>query len=598
MTPAEVNLKKEFRNVLRKAVEFLATRDAAARARLLRRWTPRECELVDLYVREDAFEVLRRLLEDVGRLYRTTEGVLMFFREGDHTLYDLEEKAFERLLIQFTGDVTRVKRLWLPRFQAWVRFDALEVTTHFLAYNDSADLNVIALNCFDGRMMRRRRGGTWERVPNGTDGVLFWTPMEVLTPWQPDFTEKGTGADLEWLCALAPFDGDGPLSVDDQQRLLYVWMVHLFVPALNPVRPIPNHEGITGSGKTSLGECLGRSLTGPEFEVMDLPAGDSAKAEESLKLALYKRPLVVIDNVDSPSRWLEDFLARVATWVRMSRRKLYTDAEEVHFTPRAGLIITSRDPHFRREDVARRLLPLRFQGIREEQRRTETELRAEVDARRMGILTDILTILGRIQDTWPQLQGKLRSSHSLADFSIFGELVERARPEHGRPDGWRELMGRLERAQRRFTTEEDPLVEVLQILLPHCHGVIPYQPLSELFCTLQETAGNFRLSWPFRSLGPLTKHLKSRRQALQQTLNARIVLDNHHQGSEYWVAITSVTEEEPSHSADRRQDGMASIHQTQEDAEAISQGAPVGGQGGEGGDELPNSLLQDEGLIL
>ena len=164
MTPAEVKLKEEFRNVVRKAAEFLETRDAAVRARLRRRWTPREWELVDLYVREDAFEVLRRLLEDVGRLYRTTEGVLMFFREGDHTLYDLEVKAFERLLIQLTGDVTRVKRLWLPRFQAWVRFDALEVTTHFLAYNDSADLNVIALNCFDGRMMRRRRGGTWSTV--------------------------------------------------------------------------------------------------------------------------------------------------------------------------------------------------------------------------------------------------------------------------------------------------------------------------------------------------------------------------------------------------------------------------------------------------
>ncbi len=72
MTPAEVNLKEEFRNVPRKAAEFLGTRDAAVRARLRRQWTRRERELVDLYVREGAFEVLRRLLQDVGRLYRTT----------------------------------------------------------------------------------------------------------------------------------------------------------------------------------------------------------------------------------------------------------------------------------------------------------------------------------------------------------------------------------------------------------------------------------------------------------------------------------------------------------------------------------------------
>ena len=59
-----------------------------------------------------------------------------------------------------------------------------------------------------------------------------------------------------------------------------------------------------------LGESFGRWLPAHEFEVIDLPSGDAAKAEESIKLALCKRPLVVIDNVDSPAAWLEDFLCR------------------------------------------------------------------------------------------------------------------------------------------------------------------------------------------------------------------------------------------------------------------------------------------------
>ncbi len=160
---------------------------------------------------------------------------------------------------------------------------------------------------------------------------------------------------------------------------------------------------------------------------MDLPSGSAAKAEESLKLALSKRPLVVLDNVDSPAGWLEDFLCRVATGVRMSCRRLYTNAEEVYFTPNAGLIVTSRDPHFRREDVARRLIPLRFQAIPEAGRRAETELRAEVAARRGRIWADLLAELARLQDAWTAIRAELRSSHSLADFR------SSAKPSRGPP---------------------------------------------------------------------------------------------------------------------------------------------------------------------
>ena len=40
----------------------------------------------------------------------------------------------------------------------------------------------------------------------------------------------------------------------------------------------------------------------------------------------------------------------------------------------------------------------------------------------------------------------------------------------------------------------------------------------------------------------MTKALKNKRVALEQALNARIVLDDHHRGGEYWVAITTLPE--------------------------------------------------------
>jgi len=493
-------------------------------------------ELLEQY---GLFGLLKHGLRLVGQFYRTSGGELLFFREKDHQLYSIEEKRFERYLTWLTGSPREVKSEWLPQLAAGVQEEAPEVTTHFLAYNDSPDLNVIAVNTFDGYMMRREREGQWEQITNGTDGVLFRTPPDFLTPWKPDFEYGGTGKDLEWLCSLGHFSDDGPLSVDDQRSLLYVWVLHLFAPEINPVHPIPLHEGVTGSGKTVLGECLGRWLTGAQFEVTDLLSGNPAKAEETLTLALYKRPLVVIDNVDSPAYWLENFLCRAATGVRMSRRRLYTDSDEVYFTPRAGLIITSRDPHFRREDVARRLLPIRFKEIPEKQRRTETDIRAEVDALRGRIWADLLTALARVQDAWPKLKGTLKSSHSLADFAVFGALVAAAHPEHGDPEQWEALMGRLEQAQHRFTTEEDPLAELLDAVLEQSKGTLHQQPVSDLFRDLRDLAQIREWPWPYKHAGAFTKALKGKRLALEQALDVRIVLSDNHRGGVCHVTITS-----------------------------------------------------------
>jgi hypothetical protein len=528
-------LRKVYRKIREMVRALEKAKDRKERQTIRKALDRREKALVDAMFAEGPFEVWRRLLDEVGRSYRTSGGDLLFFRNRDHRLYDLEERAFTSYLIQVTGATWWVKSEALPKFRAWTQFEAPEVTTYFLAYN-SPNLDVIAVNTFDGFMMRRRRGGKWECVENGKDGVLFRTPPDFLTPWRPDFTHRGSGTGLAWLCSLGHFAGDGYLSIEDQRRLIWIWILHLFMPAVNPVHPVPLHEGVTGSGKSVLGESFGSWLTGPEFEVMDLPSGDATKAEESIKLALCKRPLVVIDNVDSPAPWLEDFLCRYATGVRMSRRRLYTDAEEVHFLPRAGLIITSREPHFRREDVARRLLPIRFRLIPDGERRTETSLRQDLDARRARIWGDVLTKLAAIQDAWPTVSSGISPSHSLADFAVFGEVVTVADARD--PKEWRALMSRLEQAQRRFSTEEDPLVEVLDVALATYSGDLPAQPVSQLFSILAGEAKSWGLPWTIQKPAGLTKALKNRRQALEQALGAQIVLDPHHQGGMYWVSIT------------------------------------------------------------
>ena len=176
MTPRETTVRATFIEVRRLATAVEKGDLSISKVNKSRR------EFVSLVLKHGPAELLKYLTFRVGTFYRTTDSNLLFFRDADHRLYDIEEKTFERYLIQLTDNVTGLRQQWLPRLQAWVRFNAAEVTTHFLGYNDGPDLNVIAVNTFDGHMMLRKRGENWKRVPNGTDGVLFLTPPEFLSP--------------------------------------------------------------------------------------------------------------------------------------------------------------------------------------------------------------------------------------------------------------------------------------------------------------------------------------------------------------------------------------------------------------------------------
>ena len=188
--------------------------------------------------------------------------------------------------------------------------------------------------------------------------------------------------------------------------------------------------------------------------------------------------------------------------------------------------------------MRRRLLPIRFSPILPDQRLSETVVRAELDARRAAIWGDVLAEIARVQDTWPSVRATLKPSHSLADFSVFGQLLAVA--HQADPEEWQALMSRLEQAQHRFTVEEDVLVELLrETPLDNAKGTMPTQPVAGLYKTLDLCATELGLPWPYKNTASLTKALKGRRPALEQALGVRVVVTSNHHGGQCQVSITT-----------------------------------------------------------
>lgn len=478
-----------------------------------------------------------RLLADLGRIgkfCRDEDGTPFFLRHSDRRLYEVSarpESAFAKL-VTWLADLsatTPVMKRSVERLHAKVGEEAETAQIHALAYN-SADAEVIAINDFGGGMWYRRRGGAWEWKPNGSEGILFWTPPEFVEPWVPEFSTDAAIQDedhLQWFLEQLHF-GDDVLTVGDQRMLLRTSILSLFFPSRNRTRPVPANLPPSQSdhrqhdtGKTTGGKLIGHLLVGSKFE--PTPIDGSEKGQEGLHLALMNQPLVLLDNVDTDIRWLNDFLCTYATGGRLPRRKLYKDTTLVYYDPRGRLWITSRKVRFNRPDTASRVIPFRFKPISEAERRTEPELLDPVDARRGRIWAGLLSTVARVQDA---LLGLSPPSPSLrlADFEAFGWCVAAV---NGQEDEWGSAMVRLRAAQAGFALEGEALLPILRELLKA--GDVPEQPTSEFYKPLSKTAERIGLG----PEGPLsaaacTARINELRELLESVLDVRIVTRTLH----------------------------------------------------------------------
>src|SRR5262249_26171553 len=155
-------------------------------------------------------------------------------------------------------------------------------------------------------------------------------------------------------------------------------------------RVVPAFLGRQGSGKSTGERLIGRLISGPQFEVMLV----QRDRQDDFTAAVTNLVICGLDNADSRAPWLEDALATYATGVRYQRRRLFTTNERVSYDPTAIVMISSRDPHFNRPDVAERLLPFYFE--RPTAYQPEETIFRELELRRDAIWGALLTQVAQV----------------------------------------------------------------------------------------------------------------------------------------------------------------------------------------------------------
>ncbi len=431
-----------------------------------------------------------------GKLIRTPDGVLYFFDLQAKTLEQVDQDEFLAGIYERFGlNSTEIEAHYVEQdILKVVRRRGTRVNVRRLAFWNE-DTQTLYVDATDGSMFVLN-GQDIARVDNGTDEVLFVADRRA-DPVEPDVTASVDS--FQSLFTDLSLAGEDQASKDQALALMKVWALAIFFPEALPVRPILALIGEQGSGKTTLGRRLGLILYGRSFQVGSFRSDPSG--EDDFVAAITARRFVVFDNADANIRWLADHLARLATGADIEKRQLYTTNDLVSYQLNCMLAITSRDPRWKRDDVVRRLLPIRMETI-QGSKRPEKFLQSDILNCRGAIWGALLTLLNQVVASMRTQSGQDGSSHRLADFHWFGRL---AAPVLGVQTEFTAAMAALEQAQLSLLGEGDERLELFILwvnerLLALTEEVITTQ---ELFKELRTIHPGPERAFPFKNTAAL-----------------------------------------------------------------------------------------------
>jgi len=448
---------------------------------------------------EDVTAIVLLELDGHG-FFISTESGRHYFDHSTKRLLATDSFPFEVYVNQTFG-ISRTSQLFKHLISeidseayTWGRHADVHQLAHF-----QAESNTLYLNNFGGAMYRLD-GDTVELLDNGTDDVLFttepeWTPYAYI----PEY--KGDDAIAKYLLEPGNFsESETNLHPRAQRLVLLFWLYSVLFGDWCTPRPILLVTGVKGSGKTTVLRNMLRFLFGPKADVGTLERG----REDAFISVITRYPLAVFDNVDGRIRWLNDRLATAATGGLISRRKLYTTNDVVNYRPNCFLALTSRSPHFRRDDIADRLLVLHVDRITAFQR--EEVLRSAVDHHHDELWTELINDLNGIINHIKVHGLSTCETFRLADWASLGLTIAESQ---GFRDEFNGILLALSMQQSEFALEDDPLLEQLIIWLENPDNHNRIVDAATLFEELQIQASYKHTFWPYKSPKAFAKRLNN-----------------------------------------------------------------------------------------
>lgn len=424
----------------------------------------KENHLTRFEVEREVAKVIWDDLSTRGQFF-TSGGLGMVFVDDDRRLVDISRDGhdFSNLMILYGLLPSDPMKDAVGKYLgAQSNQFGIPVDTHLFSHYDPKH-QVVYISEFDGNVLRISRDRI-ERVPNGTDDVLFKKPSDCQ-PYRVNLDKLPNIAHglrltpdsliRKYITSQVKWDEE-QLTSEQYQTLYNGQMLTLFMQGVLRTRPLALITGESGSAKTMLGERVGWLLVGPGFGAVAMP-----EDTDDFEALVTGTPFAVLDNVQKfrNSSSIQGLLMIAATGGGVSKRELYSTNQHVTFRMQATLYLSAIQSPFRGDEVANRLLIFPTQKL--ESYRPSAEIAEEFNAHREEIMGEVVV---RVQNILKALYDNqtmvIRTPFRMADFAAFFLKVA----SH---EGWREdadrLLAAVGESQGSYAVEDDVVIELLSL---------------------------------------------------------------------------------------------------------------------------------------
>lgn len=324
------------------------------------------------------------------------------------------------------------------------------------------------------------------------------------------------------------------LKNEDDRTLLTAVCIAYLLPDVP--RPIAVFYGSQGAAKTTSQRVIRRLIDPAVRDTMAFPRD---KSELALQLTTNYAPC--FDNLDSLSSEQSDTLCCAVSGGGVSKRKLYTDMDEIILSYKRCIMLNGINVVATRADLLDRSILFQLERIGEGQRKEEAEFWAQFTAEQpqiFGAMLDALVAAMRIHGTV-----KLSNLPRMADFARWGFAITEALHGQGKQfvSAYRKnISGAVEQA-----VQEDPVCDAL---LQFMHGKHSWTGTpTELHTHLSSIPGIDAKSrgWPKRA-HTLTKRINKMKTSLTEI---GIAVRAWHNGQQRSVTISRGDTHEESENA-------------------------------------------------
>jgi hypothetical protein len=208
----------------------------------------------------------------------------------------------------------------------------------------------------------------------------------------------------------------------EHQLLVLVAISSTFIP--NIPHPILHPYGPQGGGKTSLCRVIKKVCDPSSLDVASLPSD-----RKELVQLLSHHHLCIFDNLSELPLWASDILAMSCTGSGFSKRKLYSDDDDVIMHMKRCVGLNGINSVITKPDLMDRSILLPIHLIDNSARREETDLWDKFDAAKPEILGGMFDVLSKAIRIYPEV--KLAKKPRMADFARWGYAIAEALESRG-----------------------------------------------------------------------------------------------------------------------------------------------------------------------